>query len=96
LPGVSELSCRLNLKVVPGASRDEIAGQHGDAIRVKLRAPPVDGRANAALLEFLAARLGLRASALELVSGETSRLKRVAVHGLNSDDARRRLLAAAS
>jgi hypothetical protein len=90
---VSEPSCRLSLKVVPGASRDEVAGQHGDAIRVKLRAPPVDGRANAALLTFLAARLGLRSSALHLVTGETSRLKLVAITGLTADDARRRLIA---
>jgi uncharacterized protein (TIGR00251 family) len=90
---VSEPSCRLSLKVVPGASRDEIAGEHGDAIRVKLRAPPVDGRANAALLDFLAARLGLRATALQLVTGITSRRKCVAIAGLDGDDARRRLLA---
>ena len=91
---VSEPSCRLSLKVVPGASRDAIAGEHGDAIRVKLRAPPVDGRANAALLAFLAERLQLRPSALHLVTGETSRLKIVAISGLAADDARRRLLAA--
>jgi uncharacterized protein (TIGR00251 family) len=89
---VSEPSCRLSLKVVPGASRDEVAGEHGDAIRVKLRAPPVDGRANAALLAFVAQRLGLRAGALQLVSGETSRMKRIAVAGLSAADARQRLL----
>lgn len=91
---MSEPSCRLSLKVVPGASRDEIAGQHGDAIRVKLRAPPVDGRANEALLAFLAERLQLRTSALRLVTGEKSRLKIVAISGIGADDARRRLLVA--
>ena len=91
---MSEPSCRLSLKVVPGASRDEIAGEHGDAIRVKLRAPPVDGRANTALLAFVAERLGLRSSALALVAGETSRHKIVAIAGITADDARRRLLSA--
>ena len=90
---VSEPTCRLSFKVVPGTSGDEVAGQHGDAIRVKLRAPPVDGRANAALLAFLAERLGLRASALHVVTGEKSRLKLVAIAGLSADDARHRLLA---
>lgn len=87
-------ACRLSLKVVPGASRDEIAGEHGEAIRVKLRAPPVDGRANAALLEFLARRLGVRPAALSIVSGDTSRHKVVSIAGLTRDIARQRLLSA--
>jgi uncharacterized protein (TIGR00251 family) len=91
---VSESSCRLSLKVVPGAPRDEIAGELGDAIRVKLRAPPVDGRANHALLSFLADRLDVHASALRLVAGETARRKIVAIAGLDSTEARRRLLTA--
>ncbi len=91
---MSEPSCRLSLKVVPGASRDAIAGVHGDAIRVKLRTPPVDGRANRALLEYLAGRLGLRPSALRLVSGESSRRKVVAIGGLSAASARQRLLSA--
>jgi uncharacterized protein (TIGR00251 family) len=91
---VSESSCRLSLKVVPGAPRDEIAGELGDAIRVKLRAPPVDGRANHALLSFLADRLDVHASALRLVAGDTGRRKIVAIAGLDSTEARRRLLAA--
>lgn len=89
---MSEPSCRLSLKVVPGASRDEVTGAHGDAIRVKLRAPPVDGRANAALLSFLATRLGLRPAALRVVTGETSRLKIVSIGGLSAAEARQRLL----
>jgi uncharacterized protein (TIGR00251 family) len=91
---VREPSCRLNLKVVPGALRDEVAGEHGDAIRVKLRAPPVDGRANSALISFLAGRLAIHGSALRLVAGETGRRKIVAIAGLSTDEARRRLLAA--
>jgi hypothetical protein len=84
-------ACRIAIKVVPGAPRDEIAGELGGAIRVKLRAPPVDGRANAALVRFLAERLGLHASALRLAAGETGRRKIVAITGLDLAEARRRL-----
>lgn len=85
-------SCRLNFKVIPGAPRDEIAGELGDAIRVKLRAPPVDGRANAALVAFLAEQLGLHASAVQLVAGATGRRKIVALAGVSLAEARQRLL----
>ena len=87
-------SCRVTIKVTPGAPRDEMAGTHGAAIRVKLRAPPVDGKANSALLAFLADRLELHASALRIVSGETARLKIVAISGLAIDEVRNRLLRA--
>jgi uncharacterized protein len=89
---MSEPSCRLHFKVIPGAPRDAVVGELGDAIRVKLRAPPVEGKANAALLVFLAARLGLRVSQLRLVTGETSRHKLIAITGLAADAARRQLL----
>lgn len=84
--------CRLTFKVTPGAPRDEVIGELGPAIRVKLRAPPVEGRANAALLAFLAGKLGLRAAALRIVTGETARMKLVAITGLAETEARRRLL----
>lgn len=88
-------SCRVELKVIPGASRDEVVGENGGVIRVKLRAPPVDGRANEALLEFLAERLGLRSSSLRLVTGATSRRKLVAIAGLSLAEVRQRLLSPA-
>lgn len=89
---MSAPACRLPIKVTPGAPRDEVVGELADAIRVKLRAPPVDGRANAALLSFLAERVGLRTSALRLIAGETGRRKIVAIEGLAEEEARRRLL----
>lgn len=88
----ADAECRLTFKVTPGAPRDAMAGLHGEDIRVKLRAPPVEGKANAALLAFLADRLGLRASALRIVSGERARMKIVAIKGLAAEEARRRLL----
>jgi hypothetical protein len=72
----------LEVRVVPNASRDQIMGRHGGALKVKLRAPAVEGKANAALLDFLAGILGVRANALSLVSGEKARTKRIAVSGL--------------
>ncbi len=75
---------RVSLKVAPNASRSELAGKHGDAIKVRLAAPPVDGKANAALILFLSEELGIPRSAFRVVSGETSRLKLVEVDGVDS------------
>ena len=69
----------LTLHIQPGAKKTEIAGPHGDALKVRLLAPPVDGKANAALLEFLAKRLGLARSKIALISGQASRRKVVEI-----------------
>lgn len=66
---------RLRVRVQPRASKDRIHGIHGDALRIQLTAPPVDGAANAALIEFLAAHLDLPRSAVRLVSGAHGRTK---------------------
>lgn len=71
----------LALHIQPGAKKTELAGLHGEALKIRLAAPPVDGKANAALLAFLAKACGVSKSAVELVSGETSRSKRVKVRG---------------
>jgi uncharacterized protein (TIGR00251 family) len=82
---------RLALRIQPRASRDEIVGRHGDAIRVRLTAPPVDGAANEALVRFLAGRLGLARGAVTLVRGHTGRDKTVDVAGLTPEEVTRRL-----
>lgn len=74
--------CLLILHVQPGAKRTELAGQHGDALKIRLAAPPVEGRANQALVAWLAERLRVPKRDVTLVSGETSREKRVRVEGL--------------
>lgn len=79
------------MKVIPGASRDAVAGTMGEAVKIKLRAPPVDGRANEALVEFLAERLDLPKRAISLERGETSRQKHLRLEGLERAEARRRL-----
>jgi uncharacterized protein (TIGR00251 family) len=81
----------LTLHIQPGAKRTEVAGLHGDALKLRLAAPPVDGKANAALLAFLAERLALPKSALTLKSGQTSRRKVVDVAGAPPDIAGRLL-----
>ena len=80
----------LTVHVQPGAKRTEVAGVHGDALKIRLAAPPVDGRANDCLLAFLAERLGVTRAAVELVSGATARRKRVRLAGV-SDAALERL-----
>ena len=66
----------------PGAARSEFAGKHGERIKVRLAAPAVEGRANAALVEFLAEHFGVPRRSVRIVSGLKSRRKRVAIEGL--------------
>jgi uncharacterized protein (TIGR00251 family) len=80
------------VRVVPRASRNEIAGVHGDALKVRVTAPPVEGRANKALIAFLAKRLGVRKSQVEIVAGATSRRKMIRVTGLWPQEVGERLL----
>ena len=70
-----ERQTTLTLHIQPGAKKTEIVGIHGDALKIRLAAPPVDGKANAALIAFVADRLGLAKSAVSLKSGQTSRRK---------------------
>lgn len=77
----------LTLHIQPGAKKTEVIGPHGDALKIRLAAPPVDGKANAALLAFVAEKLGAGKAAVALVSGETSRAKRVRVAGVTPQQA---------
>jgi uncharacterized protein (TIGR00251 family) len=86
------VSARLVVRVQPRARRDEVAGRHGDAIKVRLAAPPAAGAANEALVRFLAERLGVTRSAVRLVAGGASRRKIVAINGISVEEAMRRLL----
>jgi len=71
------------LHVVPRAAKDEIVGLYGNALKVRLSAPPSRGAANAALIDLLAERLDLPKHQLQIVSGQTSRRKRIAVRGVS-------------
>jgi len=85
---------RFRVRVVPRARKSEIAGLLGKALKVRLAAPPVEGAANKALVAvaFLAQRLGVRRAQVQIVSGQTSREKLVAVEGVGLREARERLL----
>jgi uncharacterized protein (TIGR00251 family) len=69
----------LHLHIQPRAARDEIAGPHGDALKVRLAAPPVGGRANEQLRVYLAGLCGVAKSQVTLFAGETGRAKRVRI-----------------
>lgn len=79
------------LHIQPGAKRTETAGTHGDALKIRLAAPPVDGKANDALVAFLAKTLGVPKSHVELIAGQSSRAKRVRVGGIGRADAAAKL-----
>ena len=74
----------LRLHIQPGAKKTEVAGLHGEALKIRLAAAPVDGKANACLIAFLADQLGVAKAAISLVSGDTSRGKRVRIAGVTS------------
>ena len=74
-----------NVRVVPRASRSEIAGEHDGALRVRLAAPPVDGAANEELIRVLARALAVPRASVAIIAGQTSKLKRVAVNGIAPD-----------
>jgi uncharacterized protein (TIGR00251 family) len=75
----------------PRASRTEVVGEHGDALKIRLAAPPVEGAANAELVSFLAKKLGVSKSAVRLVKGERGRQKLVEVEGLDPEELTSRL-----
>ena len=84
-------SCTLAIKAIPNAPRHQVMGWLGDALKVKVHAPPVEGRANAALCEFLAETLGLPRRAVTVLRGDTSRQKIVRIDGLSLADLKSRL-----
>jgi hypothetical protein len=69
----------LELHVQPGASRSEFAGRHGERLKIRLAARAVDGKANEALIEFLAAHFKVRKSSVRITAGLRSRQKRVVI-----------------
>lgn len=89
------MTARLVVHVVPRARRTAVSGRHGDAIKITLAAPPVDGAANAELVRFVARQLGLAPSAVTIARGAAGRRKTLAVVGLDSVTARRTLLESA-
>lgn len=81
----------LKIRVVPGARKSELAGEAAGRLKVRLMAPPVEGKANRELVRFLAARLGLKKNRLSLTAGERSREKSILLEGISPDEVRSRL-----
>jgi uncharacterized protein (TIGR00251 family) len=82
---------RVAVRLAPRASRDGVLGVHGEALKIAVTAPPVEGEANARLTKLLAKRLGVPKGAVRIVSGETARDKVVEVDGVTVDEAAKRL-----
>ena len=86
---LSPMSLTLNLQATPNAPRSEIIGWMGDRLKLKIKAPAVEGKANAELLRFLAKVFGVRPNAVTLLRGETARLKVVRIEGAEEADLQR-------
>jgi len=81
----------LHVHVQPGAGRSAVVGRHGTALKVRVAAPPIGGRANVACAELLAEEFGLETAQVELTGGDTSRSKTFTLSGLDLDEFRRHL-----
>lgn len=79
------------VRVHPRAKKNAITGKVGDALKVSLTAPPVDGKANAACIEFFAELLRVSRSSITIASGESSRNKVICVAGMSAEEVRKRL-----
>lgn len=82
---VREGAVRFSVRVQPRASRTGVEGLHGDALKVRVNAPPVDGAANEAVVEVLAEALGVPRRAVRIVAGDSSRTKVVEVDGVSAE-----------
>jgi uncharacterized protein (TIGR00251 family) len=85
------MTTALRVHLTPRSARDEVLGLEGDVLRARVTAPPVEGRANEALLRLVAEVLGVPKSSLRIVRGQRSREKLVAVEGLDATEVRQRL-----
>jgi uncharacterized protein (TIGR00251 family) len=76
----------ITVKVVPGSSRTESVGLHGQAYKIKIAAPPEKGKANKMLVAFLAGQLNIKRNAIEIKNGKTSCVKQVLLRGVTKQD----------
>jgi uncharacterized protein (TIGR00251 family) len=91
--GISETDrgIRVRVYVAPRSSSNSILGAHGGELKVSLTAPPVEGAANRALTDFLARKLGVPKSAVQITAGQTSRHKTLAIEGISAEGAMTKL-----
>ncbi|MBX3040758.1 MAG: YggU family protein [Bdellovibrionaceae bacterium] len=82
---------RLHLLIQPNASKSEVSGPHDGSLKIRIQSPPIDGKANETLVEFLAKKLGVSKRSVQLVKGETSRHKVVEITGLEIETLKQKL-----
>ncbi len=82
----------ITVQAVPRAARDAIQGLHGDALKIRLHAPPVDGKANEALISFLSKTLDIPKGNITLKSGANQRRKIISIRGISKAEVEKRLL----
>jgi len=80
------MKSNIKIKLLPRSSKNQIIGKEGDTLKVKVTSPPVDGKANEALIELLAKRLGVSKSNIKIISGRRSKLKTVTISGLSQKE----------
>ena len=78
-----------NIRVIPRASRCELAGVQGDALKLRIKAPPVEGAANKECVRFLSDMLGVKKSQIKIIAGHRSKNKKVSISGINRKDIER-------
>ncbi len=88
---MNEAAIFLKIHLLPRASRNEICGLHGDALKVKVTAPPIEGKANMALQRFIAKKLHLASSQVEITAGQRSREKVLRISGVTQEDVEKAL-----
>jgi uncharacterized protein (TIGR00251 family) len=79
--------CVIAVHAVPRAAQTHIQGTHGDALKIRIKAPPVDGKANKELLNFIANELGIPLRQLSLLTGDVGRHKRILIRGMSANQA---------
>lgn len=92
-----EAECVLLLRVIPRAKRSEVVGMMEDGrLKIKIKSPPVDGKANQALIDLLAKVLGIKRGAIGILSGAAARNKQVAIYGMGEREALNKLMKVAT
>lgn len=81
----------IKVKLIPKSSRNQVVGREGDHFKVKVTAPPVEGRANKALIDLFAKKLAVPKSHVEIISGKSSRLKSIRIDGLTLEEIAKRI-----
>ena len=85
-PTPNRIYTEFNVRIIPGSSRNEIAGRDGSVYRIKVTSPPVDGKANKALITLLSKKIKIPKKNIQIISGEKSRNKRIKVNGISGNE----------